>query len=88
MRLGNRQVRGDLATGLGIGIMKKCPSCLEYEENDATRFCKHCGTELFFEERFEEMNGDNREQGNPARLKKVFSILSLTGVSCRKELKQ
>jgi len=33
--------------------MKKCPHCLKREEIDATRFCKNCGTELFFEHRFE-----------------------------------
>jgi len=33
--------------------MKKCPSCLKYD-NETVRFCKHCGTELFFENRFPE----------------------------------
>ena len=32
--------------------MKKCPRCMRHDSND-TRFCKHCGTELFFLERFE-----------------------------------
>jgi ubiquinone/menaquinone biosynthesis C-methylase UbiE len=31
--------------------MKKCPKCLK-QDNDSTRFCDHCGTELFFSERF------------------------------------
>ena len=33
--------------------MRKCPKCLKYGETDTTRFCGSCGTELFFEERFE-----------------------------------
>lgn len=32
--------------------MKKCPACLK-RDSDSTRFCRHCGTELFFEHRFE-----------------------------------
>jgi len=31
--------------------MKKCPSCLEHED-DSVRFCISCGTELFYEHRF------------------------------------
>ena len=31
--------------------MKKCPKCLKYDADDV-RFCKHCGTELFFPKRF------------------------------------
>ena len=38
--------------------MKKCPSCLAHEENNSTRFCKGCGTELFYPERFEGVNND------------------------------
>jgi len=34
------------------GKMKKCPRCMKTEENDLTRFCKHCGTELLFLDRF------------------------------------
>lgn len=33
--------------------MKKCPVCLKYDDSEKRRFCKHCGTELFFEERFD-----------------------------------
>ena len=33
-------------------IMKKCPRCMKYD-SDNIRFCRHCNTELFFEERFE-----------------------------------
>ena len=32
--------------------MKKCPKCLKYDD-ESVRFCKSCGTEIFFEERFE-----------------------------------
>jgi len=38
--------------------VKKCPSCLKTEDNDSIRFCKHCGTELFYPERF---GGVNKE---------------------------
>jgi len=31
--------------------MKKCPRCLKYDD-ESIRFCKHCRTELFFEDRF------------------------------------
>jgi hypothetical protein len=33
--------------------MKKCPTCLKTEDNNATRFCNNCGAELFYPERFE-----------------------------------
>ena len=33
--------------------MKRCPRCMKYDR-DEIRFCKHCSTELFFPERFEE----------------------------------
>ena len=33
--------------------MRKCPKCGKYGETDTTRFCPSCGTELFFEHRFE-----------------------------------
>jgi len=36
--------------------MKKCPRCLKYED-ESIRFCKHCGTELFFENRFPKRSG-------------------------------
>ena len=36
--------------------MKKCPKCLINEEADTTRFCKHCGAELFFLSRFPNEN--------------------------------
>ncbi|MCL2109072.1 MAG: methyltransferase domain-containing protein [Oscillospiraceae bacterium] len=32
--------------------MKKCPRCLKYD-SDNIRFCRHCNTELFFLNRFE-----------------------------------
>jgi len=35
---------------------KKCPNCMKYSENETTRFCKSCGTELFFEARFGKKN--------------------------------
>ena len=36
--------------------MKKCPRCLKLDD-DEVRFCKACGTELFFEYRFPENEG-------------------------------
>jgi len=34
--------------------MKKCPRCKGFDD-DSVRFCKKCGTELFFDNRFPEM---------------------------------
>jgi len=36
--------------------VKKCPACFKTEDNEAVRFCRHCGTELFYPERFGEVN--------------------------------
>ena len=36
--------------------MKKCPKCNQYSESESIRYCPGCGTELFFEERFEGTN--------------------------------
>jgi hypothetical protein len=34
-------------------IIKKCPRCKAYGENETTRFCKNCGAELFDEIRYQ-----------------------------------
>jgi hypothetical protein len=47
--------------------MKRCPRCMKYDREDI-RFCKHCNTELFFVERFEEL--PPKESGF---FKKLFS---------------
>jgi hypothetical protein len=60
--------------------MRKCPKCLKYGETDTTRFCSSCGTELFFEERFEKNNKNIIKKNNPISLKKIYSILAVIGV--------
>ena len=70
-----------------VNNMKKCPRCMIAEENDLTRFCKHCGTELFFIDRFlnKDSTGVKKNKGANMKLAKiivditmmVFIVLSL-----------
>ena len=50
--------------------MKKCPRCKGYDD-DSVRFCKKCGTELFFENRFPETRND------------VMKIVVITGTEVK-----
>jgi|GEM_PF-739339 len=57
--------------------MKKCPRCLKYD-NDSTRFCKHCGTELFFPERFETKESESRSASiNYKNRSTVYDLLDV-----------
>jgi hypothetical protein len=62
--------------------MKKCPACMR-EDPDAPRFCKNCGTEMFFPERFGEKNrqkkiaeaaeaNEAKDKGCAHRIKKIW----------------
>ena len=53
--------------------MKKCPKCMR-SDNDSQRFCTHCGTELFFTERFEEPVKPKKKI-SAWRLSKIFKLL-------------
>ena len=67
--------------------MKKCPRCMKTEENDLTRFCKHCGTELFFLDRFPKNDSTGVKNNKKVNMKfakiivdifmLVFIVLSL-----------
>ena len=50
--------------------MKKCPRC-GYGDDDSVRFCKKCGTELFFEYRF------------PGKGKSVMKIVVINGTEIK-----
>ena len=54
--------------------MKKCPRCMR-SDNDSQRFCTHCGTELFFTERFEEPDKP-RKKTSACKLSKIFKLLN------------
>ncbi|MCL2813817.1 MAG: hypothetical protein FWD23_04380 [Oscillospiraceae bacterium] len=60
--------------------MRKCPKCLKYGETETTRFCSKCGTELFFEERFENNSEGDIKKNNTIYLKNIYGILALAGV--------
>ena len=55
-------------------FMKKCPACFKNEDNDSVRFCKHCGTELFYPERFGEANKSINDTSNK-RIRKRHNII-------------
>lgn len=54
--------------------MKKCPRCMR-KDNATQRFCVHCGTELFFERRFENIDEAKiKKQTWIEKLKTMFRI--------------
>jgi len=57
--------------------MKKCPKCMK-SDLDTVRFCKSCGTEIFFLERFE--SAEEKAKGadsTDSKQKLFFIILSM-----------
>ena len=60
--------------------MKKCPRCMKTEEDDLTRFCKHCGTELFFLNRFPAKESTVSRKVNMKPVKIIVDILMLASL--------
>jgi len=50
---------------------------MKTEENDLTRFCKHCGTELFFLDRFPNNDSKGVKSSKKANLKPVKIIVDI-----------
>ena len=60
--------------------MKKCPRCMKTEKDDLTRFCKHCGTELFFLNRFPAKESTTNRKANMNPVKIIVDILMLVSL--------
>ena len=57
--------------------MKKCPRCMKSEEDDLTRFCKYCNTELFFLDRFPKNDSTGIKNRKKVSLKPVKIIVDI-----------
>ena len=57
--------------------MKKCPRCMITEENDLTRFCKHCNTELFFLDRFPDKDSASEKNIKKVNMKPIKIIVDI-----------
>jgi uncharacterized OB-fold protein len=53
--------------------MKKCPNCMR-KDIDSQRFCKACGTEIFFVERFAKEKGVEVKMANKKQLRREMAI--------------
>ena len=51
---------------------------MKTEENDLTRFCKHCGTELFFLDRFPGKDSTGVKNNKGVNMKPVKIIIDIT----------
>jgi len=57
--------------------MKKCPRCIKTEENDLTRFCKYCNTELFFLDRLPSKDSIGSNNAKKVNIKPVKIIVDI-----------